>query len=272
MTSRMISGGGGTRLYVQDGGNPHGRPLFFLHGFSQSSRCWSRQMVSPLAQTYRLVAMDLRGHGMSDKPRDAYGDGSLWAKDIQAVIEELALDHPVMIVWSYGGYILCDYLTIYGEQFLGGINLVGAATKMGSPDANALLAPEFLALVPSLLSEDIKTSVEALTSFIHLVAPSALSERDFYEWLGYNAVVPSHVRRSLFARKLDFDALLAALTLPTMITHGQHDRVVLVETAYRYQSLIAHAQMDLYPETGHAPFFEQSDRFNRALMRFAESL
>lgn len=272
MISRMVTGGGGTRLYVQETGNPRGRALLFIHGFSQSGLCWARQVVSPLAQTYRLVTMDIRGHGLSDKPHDAYSDGSLWARDIQAVIEALALDHPVVTVWSYGGYILCDYLTAYGEQYLGGIHLVGATTKMGSPAANALLAPEFLALVPPLLSEDMQTSVEALTSFIRLVVADDLPERDFYQWLGYNAMVPPHVRRSLFSRKLDFDALLSSVKLPTLITHGLNDRVVLVETAHRHGSLIAQAQIALYPETGHAPFFEQPDQFNRALMRFAESI
>ena len=71
--------GGGTQLHVAETGNPDGRPILFIHGFSQCSLSWGRQLSSDLADDDRLIAMDLRGHGQSDKPRDAYGESKLWA-------------------------------------------------------------------------------------------------------------------------------------------------------------------------------------------------
>src|SRR5215472_3727117 len=65
MKSHRIAGGGGTELNVTECGNPKGRAILFLHGASQCSLQWSRQIDSALARNYRLVAMDLRGHGDS---------------------------------------------------------------------------------------------------------------------------------------------------------------------------------------------------------------
>jgi len=67
----MVTGGGGARLHVVETGNSGGRPLVFLHGFSQSWLAWQRQMRSTLADDYRLVALDLRGHDRSDEPAAA---------------------------------------------------------------------------------------------------------------------------------------------------------------------------------------------------------
>ena len=72
------------------------RPILFIHGFSQSWFCWNRQLTSDLADDHRLVAMDLRGHGLSDKPREGYTDSRLWADDVHAVTQALRLDHPIL--------------------------------------------------------------------------------------------------------------------------------------------------------------------------------
>src|SRR5262245_36939761 len=99
MKTQKITGGGGVQLHVVEAGNPDGRPILFLHGFSQSGLAWSRQLDSELARDHHLVAMDLRGHGLSDKPRDAYGDSRMWADDVRAVIDSLNLDHAVLCGW-----------------------------------------------------------------------------------------------------------------------------------------------------------------------------
>ena len=52
--------------------------------------------------------MDLRGHGLSDKPRDAYGDSRLWADDVASIIDALNLDRPVLSGWSYGPLVTMD--------------------------------------------------------------------------------------------------------------------------------------------------------------------
>jgi non-heme chloroperoxidase len=65
-TIHAVSGGGGLRLHVREWGKPHGPAILFIHGWSQNHLCWARQYESPLADEFRLVAYDLRGHGMSE--------------------------------------------------------------------------------------------------------------------------------------------------------------------------------------------------------------
>ena len=100
-TSHSVTGGGGVRLNVSETGNPRGKPILFIHGFSQCSLAWNKQLHSTLAKDFRLVAMDIRGHGLSEKPHDAYSDSKMWAEDVQAVITALDLDKPVLSGWSH---------------------------------------------------------------------------------------------------------------------------------------------------------------------------
>jgi pimeloyl-ACP methyl ester carboxylesterase len=109
-----VIGGGGIRLHVEETGNPRGPGVLFIHGYSQCRLAWRRQMDSALAGELRLVAMDSRGHGLSEKPKDAYADSRLWADDVQAVINTLELKHPILCC-SYG-VVICDYVRHHGER------------------------------------------------------------------------------------------------------------------------------------------------------------
>ena len=84
MQNHRITGGGGIQLHLVESGNSSGRPVLFIRGFSQCWFAWNRQLSSDLADDHRLVAMDIRGHGLSDKPRDGYADSRLWARRVTA--------------------------------------------------------------------------------------------------------------------------------------------------------------------------------------------
>ena len=269
MRAHTVTGGGGIRLHVEEAGNPDGQPVLFIHGFSQCRLAWSKQFDSDLTDTLRLVAMDIRGHGLSDKPRDAYGDSTLWADDIQAVIEALDLDRPILSGWSYGGLIIGDYLRVYGEDRIGGVHLVGAATKLGSEAALTVIGADFLALVPGFFSTDAEESVHALEALVRLCVPGDLDARDLYFLLGYNVVVPPYVREGLLSRAVDNDDVLGQLRVPVLITHGAEDRVVLPAAAEHQAAVIPHAQLSFHPGVGHAVFWLDAARFNGALREFA---
>ncbi len=115
MAGCYITGGSGTALYVEDTGNRYGKPIVFIHGFSQSLLCWKKQLQSHMAKEFRLVAMDIRGHGWSEKPIEEYDSPKNYADDIQAVIKTLKLRHPILVGWSRGGALVCDYLQYYEE-------------------------------------------------------------------------------------------------------------------------------------------------------------
>src|SRR5262245_39343409 len=107
-----ISGGGATLLHASEWGNSAGPAVVLIHGWSQSELCWSGQVASQLAATCRIVTFDLRGHGRSAKPSadgDAYADGRLWADDLAGLIDQAQLTRPVLVAWSYGGFVVGDY-------------------------------------------------------------------------------------------------------------------------------------------------------------------
>ena len=108
--SHRISGGGGVEIHVDETGDPSGRPVLFIHGISQCRLAWRRQLSSGLGHDLRLVAMDLRGHGLSDRPSDDYDESGAWADDVRGVITALGLDEPILCGWSYGGVVIGDYL------------------------------------------------------------------------------------------------------------------------------------------------------------------
>lgn len=266
-----IAGGGGVRLHAVETGNPDGRPIVFIHGFSQCALAWSRQLHSDLAATFRLVALDLRGHGLSDKPQAGYGDSKMWADDIHAVIHSLGLVQPVLCGWSYGPLVILDYLRHYGEDAIRGVNFVGGVTKLGSEEAASVLAPDFLRLIPGFFSTDIQECIGAVATLARMCFVRPLSDEEFYLTLGYNVSVPAHVRQGLFTRSLDNDDLLARIRKPVLITHGDADAVVGVEVIGRQMTRISHAQMDVMKNGGHACFRDEPAAYNQRLRKFVEA-
>lgn len=272
MRTHQVLGGGGLKLHVVEGGNAHGRPIVFLHGASQSHLQWNRQMNSSLAGDHRLVALDMRGHGLSEKLPDCYTDSQLWADDVNAVIQELHLDHPVLSGWSYGPLVILDYIRHYGEEQLGGIQFVGAVTKLGTQDAMAVLTPEFLSVVPKFLSTDAETCIAGLKGLLRLCFAQEPSPSELYMMLGYNASVPSHVRQGLFSRSFGNDDLLPKIRKPVLITHGALDAIVKPAVVDQHKSAMPHAQVQLMANVGHAAFWDDASGFNARLHAFCESL
>ena len=263
--------GGGTRNVRRGDRQPAGRPVLFIHGLSQCRLAWHRQMPSDLSRDLRLVALDLRGHGLSDRPTDDYANSSLWADDVRGVITALDLDEPILCGWSYGGVVIGDYLERYGEDALGGICLVNAVSRLGEP-VMPFLGQGFVATLPGLFAEDVSTSVAALQAFIRLTTSAEPAPEDSYLALGYNSVVPPQVRRAMLSRTVNHDEVLRQLTKPVFITHGVEDDVVLLAMSDHQADLIPHAKASYYDGVGHSPFLEDTERFNAELLAFATAL
>jgi non-heme chloroperoxidase len=272
MKSHRITGGGGIQLHLVETGNPRGRPIVFIHGVSQCWLTWSRQLNSDLAESYRLVAMDIRGHGVSEKPRDGYTDSRLWADDVNAAIHGLNLDRPILCGWSYGPLVMLDYLRHYGEDAISGINLVGAITKLGTDEAMSVLTPEFLALVPGFFATDMEEGVRSLESLIRMFFAEEPQAQDVYLMLGYSVSVPPYVRQALFSRSFDNDDLLPNIRTPVLITHGTDDAIVKSAAVDQHKAGIAHAQVEMMGNAGHACFWDDATTFNRRLRAFADGL
>jgi non-heme chloroperoxidase len=267
-----VTGGAGVKLHVAEAGNPTGRPIVFIHGFSQSSLCWRRQMDSDLATDFRLVTMDLRGHGQSDKPLDGYSDHLLWADDLNAVIQELRLEQPVLCGWSYGSIVILDYIRKFGEGAIGGISIVDGLTKLGSDAAISVLTPELLSLVPGFFNTNVEESVRSLESLVRMCFAQEVPAAEMYLMLGYNLAVPPFVRQALFSRSFDNDDLLPTIRKPVLVLHGALDAVVKPSIVDQHKAGVPHAQVRVMDNGGHSPFWDDAARFNQYLRSFCEGL
>jgi non-heme chloroperoxidase len=269
MQAHSVVGGGGVRLHVVETGNPSGQAILFLHGFSGGHLVWRKQLESDLANDFRLVAMDLRGHGLSDKPRDAYADAGPWAEDVQAVIATLGLEQPVLSGWSFGGVVISDYLRHYGESHVGGLHLVGGNTKLGEP-LMPFVGPQWGAEAGGMLANDVEAFVDAAPRFLRLLVKYEPSHEDLVFNLGVCMMVPLYVRQGMFSRTVDNDDVLRTVRKPVLITHGESDAVILPALALHHGAVMPHAQLSWFPNAGHAPHWEDPDRFNNELGTFAE--
>jgi non-heme chloroperoxidase len=270
MQTHTISGGGGAALHIEEIGPRNGRPIVFIHGFSQCGLVWKKQVRSSLAQDFRLITLDLRGHGRSARPSDGYDDPDLWAQDLHAVFESLQLTAPTLVAWSYGGVVVSDYIRVHGESRLGGVQLVGAVSRLGDPLVrDGFLGSDFVALVPSLFSREVGESVPALTRFLRLCVHDEPSFEDLCCMLGWNTLVPPYVRQGLFARTVDNDDVFARMRKPVSLAYGEADQIVSSRMCTHLERIVPHSEVSMYPNAGHMPFWEQPERFNRELRRFA---
>ncbi len=264
-----VSGGGGTMLHAREWGNADGPAILFIHGWSQADLCWSSQVGSRLAETYRMVTFDLRGHGRSAKPPDAssYTDARLWADDLAAVIEHTELDRPVLVAWSYGGFIVGDYLRAYGDGGIAGIDLVGASVIMAPPTFERV-GPGLLENAPAAFSPDLATSIPAIRRFLRACSAEPLDDEQWTTALCWNMLTPPEVRQALFSREIDETDVLSRTSVPVLVTHGRRDAIVLPSMAEYTLERCPAAVASWYDDAGHLPFVEASQRFNRELAAF----
>ncbi|WP_436348573.1 alpha/beta fold hydrolase [Natronorubrum sp. FCH18a] len=272
MDSYSVTGADDVSLRVDATGDPDSRPIVFVHGYSQSRLCWRPQFDSELADDFRLVAFDIRGHGDSDKPRDAYDDPTHWADDVQAVVDTLERDDPVIVGWSYGGLIVSDYIAVHGTDDLAGAIYVGAISEKGTDDAARFAGESFVELAEGFQSNDVEESVAALSTFIELCVSERLDPDDHHFMLGYNVKTPPHVREALQAREVVNEDTLREVDVPVLLAHGEADSVVSPAAAEKHAELIPNAEASIYPDVGHTPFWEAPDRFEAELRSFVDRL
>lgn len=229
MKTCEVRGGGGLELHVREWGDENGAPILLIHGWSQNHLSWAKQYGSSLAGEFRLIAYDLRGHGMSEAPLspEHYTDPRLWTDDVETIIDELGLDRPVLVGHSYGGFLISDYVRAHGQAKIGGINFVSAVTTLGEGAFGTLIGPGFVEHFEGATANDLPTNIRAIRAFLRDLVAKPLSDDDFETALCWNMVVPAQVRANLAARAIDSDDVLRSLAVPVLVTHGRADTVVL---------------------------------------------
>jgi len=271
MNSHSVIGGGGVKLHVREWGREDAPAILFIHGWSQNHLCWRKQYESRLTEEFRLVALDLRGHGMSEVPelQEHYTDPQAWAVDIAAIIEHLRLDCPVLVGWSYAGFVICDYIRAYGQDAISGINFVGAAVTLDQTVFGTLIGPGFLDHVAGATADDLSTNIQAIRSFLSGCTSRPLPKDDYETALCWNIVVPPKVRAALVTRTINSDDVLDTLNKPVLMAQGRNDSVILPAMGDHILRMCRMSTASWYHDVGHAPFLEESARFNRELAEFA---
>ncbi len=270
-TQHRVEGGGGCMLNVMAFGPEGAQPLLFIHGWSQSWMCWMKQ-IEGLSDRFRVVCMDSRGQGDSDKPRgdEHYNDSALWAADVQAVIDHLQLKKPILNAWSYGGLVIGDYLTLKGADPLGGVHFIGAAVVNGG--RLPFFGPALLRRVPKMGSPNAAIAIEHARKFVREMT-AVPSQREVFETaLAWTMQTPAYVRYSLVRRTLDHRPVLATIKIPALISQGSLDQVILPAMSRETAKAMPHATWSLYERIGHMPFLEEPERFNRELAAFAANV
>ena len=270
VATHEIRGGGGVRLHAREWGDPQAPALVFIHGWSQSDLCWAKQVGGDLAARFRIVTFDLRGHGLSEKPQgpESYTRDQLWADDVAAVIEQIGLERPVVVAWSYGGYVVSDYLRAYGDASIAAINLVGAAVILRPPSFDHL-GPGLLENAQDACASDLATNIAALQRFLRACTVHRLDQDAWVAALCWNMVVPAAVRGALISRELDASDVFAAASVPVLVSHGREDAIVLPSMSEHTLGICEHAVPSWYDGVGHMPFWEAAERFDRELAALA---
>ncbi|HEX6108239.1 MAG TPA: alpha/beta fold hydrolase, partial [Ktedonobacteraceae bacterium] len=219
------------------------RTLVLVHGYGGSATQWLYQLQF-FGQTMRVVAPDMRGHGMSDDPENlAYTMNGL-VDDLELVLDRLEVQRPFyLIAHSFGGAISTEYALRHPEE-VSGLVLVGVPTRF-----ILRAAVERLMLIPDPLFSWIAKVIR-----VALFAPQRTLKRMLHSvltpWRG--------------------DERVQLLRVPTLVVLGQRDTVFLREHYDDVPRNIPGAQQVVIPVSAHLVQLERPDAVNRAIRRFIE--
>lgn len=268
--SHVVSGYGGVPLVVQEWGNPEGYPIVFLHGFSFGAISFKHQ-IGEIAEKYRLVAPDLRGHGLSAKPwqEDAYNDTRIWAEDLDAVFEALNVREPILIGWSFGGYVAMSYLRHCRANCAAGLvltgSLAGLVPRPPPPDPKDFGMPPARGDARADNYHDLFEAADWMTRVMTFAPPSTLKEIQDTRTI---VMMPPLVRRAMAGLPLENADLLPKLKLPILFIYGASDGTVPEDSVNKAVRQLADARAVSYENVGHSAFAERPSRFNSDVMEF----
>ncbi|WP_172651434.1 alpha/beta fold hydrolase [Rhodococcus opacus] len=274
MAIRETVGVDGTPLVYSVTGDPDARALVLLHGWAQSSKCWGPGVLDELAARYRVIAVDLRGHGYSGAPDTGYADSAIWAGDVDAVLTaEGVTSGAVLLGWSYGGLVICDYLASHGTSAVDSVVLVGAITSIGRGEAGGKVGAAMRAAIPGAMSEEPREAIRALGAFGNaLTGPPEGKGAQSQALFGASLTTPPRVRAALFNRSASHDDLLRSLDVPVLVLHGTEDSVVDVSAGRHAAELIPQARASFWEGCDHGPFVEDPERFVKEVGEFVDNL
>lgn len=271
MPPQFIQIGSQTIAYYETNGEPPG--VMLIHGNSSSALIFRNQLESSLGEEFRLVAIDLPGHGHSSWATNPQATYTLpgYASFLVSIAERLNLTEAVLVGWNLGGHIILEA----SRQLPGapGLMIFGTPPLEQPADLSAALLPHLTKnhiFTAELPEREVKKWMTACFKPDLVEVP----QRSMADVRRTDRQVRSILGQSIVAGNYQDEVeIVSRLTRPLGILHGEQDQ--LINRAYIEALTIPtlwRGAVQLIPEAGHSPQWEQPARFNTRLKIFIEEM
>ncbi len=255
----------GARIYWNEAGS--GDPLLLIMGLSYTSDMWHRT-VPAMSRRYRTIFFDNRGVGKSDVPPGPYPIAQM-AADAAAVLDDAGVERAHILGASMGGMIAQEFALTYPHRVKG---LVLGCTACGGPHSIPA-APEVIQTLMARAMMGPEEGAEAMVPFIYDPATPrsrieedlAIRRRTYPTAAGYMAQVQGIMAWTCFDRLDQIDA-------PTLIIHGEHDRLVPPQNARILAEHIPGSRLVMLAHSSHIFMTDEPEASHAAVLDFLASV
>jgi pimeloyl-ACP methyl ester carboxylesterase len=281
--SRYVDLPGGIHMHFRDEGakqdpNSASTPtVLLIHGFSASLHTWEA-WVPKLGQTYRVVSIDLPGHGLTQAPAGYHASIESFRDAVFAFTQAEHLNRFTIVGNSMGGNVAWEYALAHPEQ-LEGLVLVDAA-GWPHPSEGALNTSPMMKLLrnptlgPILMHLD-NTQVFREGIRAAFADPSKADDAMVSRYVDLSRA-PGHreilLQLQTGTRREASDAMLAPITTPTLILWGRQDHLIPVADAELFHHAIRGSEVKIFDNSGHLPQEEVADDSAAAVLQFLSQI
>ncbi len=278
MDSHYVDLPGGVRAHYRVSGADSAPVVLLVHGFSASTQTWDA-WAEQLDRSFRVVRLDLPGHGLTRAPASYRGGVNAYRDTLDAFVDSQNLRGFVLAGSSMGGNVAWRYALAHPDK-VAGLVLVDAA---GWPDlrAGSNELPVFKVLrnpVLGPLIRDLDARNLTRQGLRAAFADPSLATQDMVQRYAELSRAPGH-RQQLIDNTLSFrdgdyatPEKLAGITAPTLIMHGDRDLLIPLATAQQFHAAIPGSQLVVYPGVGHLPQEEAASRSASDFFEFASGV
>lgn len=271
LVNRDVMSRDGTPLAARAVGNSANPVILMIHGWMFSQRVFTELTKTGLADDFRLISFDLRGHGLSGSPTEleGYADPKVWAEDVSAVLDAFDVDRALFVGWSLGSRVSVHYASEYGFERVAGLNLV---TSVLARSTNHGSLPFSQDVRDGLMAENLEVREKATRQFVAMCGPSLVGTPQFAEFCHDAMLVPPVARQGAMVWHQRYDNFLSTISVPTIVTHGSADSLIPEPVSRELVAAIPTARLSVMEGVGHIPFVENVRDFERELCLFANEV
>jgi len=274
MPSLTTTAAPSTTLHYVDLGS--GKPVVLVHGWPLSHRMWESQIVALTDAGYRCIAYDRRGFGESGRPTGGY-DYDTFASDLNDVMTQLDLRDVALAGFSMGGGEVARYLGRYGSDRVSKAMLLGAITPFllkTKDNPGGVDGSVFDGMVAGVKQDRIGFFEQFFPNFYNYEPGKGVSADliPFTKWIAWGAS-PLATRECITAfGTTDFRADMKAFTMPTLIAHGDADRIVPFEVSGKIShQMIPGSRLEVLKGYPHGFAATNAQRLNDLMLDFLRS-